>query len=199
MTRDEIITFAKDLAQSLQDDDTLDVFMDDVFDDISRLPFMPMLKAKIKALTSGTAEYDFEDDMLAIKHIIMDDELLSRTQERMLDMYSATWQVDTGTPTQYTIDEVSARKYLLYPIPNFNSDPLIPTHGEPYGEDFPDNSLVIIYADDREADIPSIMAIPLAFDALAREFDYPSDHIDAAFVAGCIGISQLFYRILGVL
>ena len=199
MTRDEIIAFAKEIALSLQDNDTLDTYMNDVFDDISRLPFTPMLKAELKSLTAGTAEYAFEADMLAIKNLIMFDELLSRCQERALDAYSAGWQADTGTPSMFTIDDLTAHKYLLYPIPNATSDPLIFAHGEPFGEDYPDGILTIIYPDDREANIPSIMAIPLAFDALAREFDYPSDHTDGAFSAGCMAVSQLFYRLLGVM
>jgi len=195
MTRDEIKTLAVQLAKDLENADTLDIFINEVFDDVAKRINPPMLKAKIKALTSGTAEYTFETDMLYIHYLIMDDELLSPVNEKMLDAYSASWTTDTGTPTQYTTNLKTARKYTLYPIPDFNSDPLIPAHGEPFGEDYPDNSLVLIYSDDRESNIPSIFALPFAFDALAREFVYPSDHIDEAFGNTCYALSKLLHNL----
>ena len=125
MTRDEIITLAGDIAKSLQDADTLDIFTNEVLFDLASQPAPPMLEAVIKAVTSGTATYDFEDDMLRIVYAIMHDEILSPVEEKVLDAYSATWQSDTGTPTQFTQDSITARTYKLYPEPDFSSDALI--------------------------------------------------------------------------
>jgi hypothetical protein len=157
-----------------------------------------MIEAAIKALTSGTHTYDFEDDMLSIIYALMDDELLSPCEEAALDAYSTTWQSETGTPTQFTQDAITAREYRLYPEPDFTSDPLIPIHGEPFGEDFPANSLTLLYSDNREADISPIYALPIAFDALSREFAYPSNHTDQSFSYISQLIAQLIYTILGV-
>lgn len=198
MTRDEIITFAGEIARSLQDADTLDVFTNDVFDDLATRSAPGMIEAKIKALTSGVATYDFEPDMIRIVYAIMEDALLSPETEPNLDAYAATWEADSGTPVAITQDHETARTYRLYPNPDFTSDPLIPIHGEPWGEDWPENSLALIYADNREDNIADIYAIPVAFDALAREFAYPSNHIDSAFSATCKALSQLFYRFIGV-
>lgn len=198
MTRDEIITLAEQLAKQLHDPDTLDVYTNDVFDELGRLPTPQMVEAFIKALTSGTATYPFETDMLSIVYAIMFDELLSPCDEPALDAYSASWQSATGTPTQFTQDNITARKYRLYPNPDFTSDPLIPIYGEPFGQDFPDDSLVLIYGDNREADISPIYALPIAFDALSREFAYPSNHTDQSFVHISQLIAQLIYTMLGV-
>jgi len=195
MTRDEIITIAGLLAKDLDNADTLDVFMNEVFRDNARKFSPPMVEAKIKSLTSGIAEYAFESDMLRILYLIMEDSLNSPVDEPSLDAYSTTWNTDTGTPTMFTQDDVDARNYLLYPIPDTTSDPLIPIHGEPFGEDWPANSLLLIYADDRESGISSIYSLPFAFDSLSREFIYPSDHTNEDFSVLCGLISQILYKL----
>ena len=198
MTRDEIITLTEQLGKQLSDPDTLDVYTNDVFDELGRLPLPQMVEAFIKSITSGTATYDFESDMLSIIYAIMDDELLSPVLELALDAYSSTWQSDSDTPTQFTQDAITAREYRLYPNPNFTSDPLIPIHGEPFGEDYPDNSLTLLYGDNRESGISPIYALPIAFDALSREFAYPSNHTDQSFAYISQLIAQLIYTMLGV-
>jgi len=198
MTRDEIITLANELTIPSPDADTFDTYINDIFRVLAMRSVPPFLTAFIKALTSGTATYDFETDMLRVVYAIMYDELLSPSSEQALDAYNDEWQSDTGTPVAITQDEITARTYLLYPEPDFTSDPLIPTHGEPFGEDFPDDSLVLLYADDRESNIPTIFALPVAFDALSREFSYPSDHTDEDFAKLCQNVAQLFYRLTGI-
>jgi hypothetical protein len=199
MTRDEIITLAGNFAMSLQDADTLDIFMDDIFENNAALPQPHFVKAEMFFLTSGTDTYSFDDEMLRIVYAIMFDELLSPADEAALDAYAATWQAATGTPVAITQDSITARQYRLYPTPDFDSSPLIPAHGAPWGEDFPDDVLVLIYADDRETDIPTPYAIPLALDATAREFAYPSPHTDIAFAATCSAVAELIYRLIGVI
>ena len=198
MTRDEIIALAGELAQSLQDADTLDTFINDVFHELAFLPEPPLLKALLKQITSGVATYSFESDMLRSIYAIMFDELLSPVTEQALDAYNDTWQSDSGTPTQLTQDALTARTYRLYPNPDTSSDAVIPIHGQPWGEDYPDGILALIYADDREANILDLYSLPLALDALGREFAYPSDHKDIAFADTCKSVAQLFYRLLGV-
>lgn len=198
MTRDEIITLAGQLAQSLQDADTLDIFTNDVFHELAFLPSPPLLRAILKVITSGTAVYDFESDMLRIIYAIMYDELLSPVSEQALDAYNDTWQSDSNTPTQITQDAMTARTYRLYPEPDTTSSAVIPIHGQPWGEDYPDDILALVYADDRESGILDLYSLPIAFDSLRREFDYPSDHRDKNFAETCGAVSDLFYRLLGV-
>lgn len=198
MVRSDIITIINTLAKDLNDPDTTDTFLDEVFFDSARRVTPPSVEATIKSVTSGTSEYSFESDMLRILYAIMDDTLLSPTEEMMLDAYSSTWQSDTGTPVAFTQDDIEARNYILYPEPDFTSDALIPVHGEPFGEDWPDNSLLLIYADDKEDNISSIYALPYAFDTIAREFLYPSDHADLKFASLSYAFSQLLYKLVGI-
>jgi len=195
MTRAELITLAGSLAKDLDNADTIDVFINEVFRDNAFKPEPLMAEAAIKALTATTAEYSYESDMLRIIYAIMEDILLSPVSEQSLDAYSTTWNTDTSKPNMITEDDVDARKYLLYPIPDTTSSALIPAHGEPYGEDFPDDSLVLIYSDDRETDISPIYSLPFAFDSLYREFIYPSDHTDESFANTCFLLSRLLYQL----
>jgi hypothetical protein len=127
----------------------------------------------------------------------MFDELLSQSSEIDLEAYSKEWRTDSGDPLAYTQDIITARSYRLYPEPDFTSDPLIPIHGQPWGEDFPDDSLVLIYSDNREAHIPEFYSLPIAFDTLFREFSYPSDHEDQEFSTICQELSKLLYAFAG--
>jgi len=194
MTRDEAITLAGSLAISLQTASTLDTFANDVMHELALRPSPPFVKAAVKALTSGTATYSFESDMLKLVHAIMEDEILSPVSQDSLDAYSASWTTATGTPVAFTQDEITARTYLLYPIPDFTSDAV--AGPEPLGEDWPNDSLVLIYSDDRESDIPNPFGLPIAFDSLSREFAYPSDHTDTDFSTACTQIAQLLYQLL---
>jgi hypothetical protein len=198
MTRDEIKIIAEELGFDLDAPDTLDIFLDDVFYEFGMRPDAPMLIALIKAITSGTSTYSYETDMLQVVYAIMFDELLSSSSEAGLEAYSKTWRTDTGTPIAFTQDRVTARQYRLYPEPDFTSDPLIPLVGQPWGEDYPDDTLALIYSDNRESNIPDIFALPTAFDALAREFSYPSDHTDNEFAEVCRNLAQIFYTLTGV-
>ncbi len=199
MNRAEIIILAASLAKSLHDVDTLDTYINDVFHILGTLPKPQMVESYLKEITSGTSAYSYESDMLSIAYAIMYDELLSQCDERHFDAYSDTWQSETGTPTQFAQDSQTAREYRLYPEPNFSSSALIPAHGEPFGEDYPSNILTLIYADDREDNIPDIYSLPIAHDALSREFLQPSDHTDINYAALCSNIAQLFYRLLEVI
>jgi hypothetical protein len=197
MTRDEIQDLAKSLALNLHETDTIDSFINDVFYELGLRTRPPFIQSKIKAITSGTSTYTFETDMLRVVYLIMFDELLSQASENDLEAYSKTWRTDTGDPLSFTQDIITARSYRLYPEPDFTSDPLIPINGQPWGEDFPDDSLVLIYSDNREDNIPSFYSLPIAFDTLFREFSYPSDHEDQEFSLICQDLSKLLYLFAG--
>lgn len=197
MNRDDIITLAGELSLSLHDPDTLDIFVDDVFHELGESSDIPLVQATLKQLTSGTATYDFESDMIQIIHLIMYDELITESSYEELTDYSETWKADSGTPVTFTQDRIDSETYTLYPSPSSSSSAYIPTEGEPFGVDYPANILTILYTDDRESDIPEIYSLPIAIDALEREFTYPSDHTDVEFASACGEIKKLFYLLIG--
>lgn len=198
MTRNEIKSLAADLTIIPADADTLPRFVDDVFNEQAFSSSPQLLKATLKALTAGTATYAYETDMLRLLFAFYDDEFLSNVTVADLDAYATTWPTDSGDPKAITIDELDARNYTVYPNPSSTSDPSIPIHGEPLGEDFADNSLTLIYADNRSSAIPDIFALPLSLESLSREFAYPSSHSDLDYSAVCRTLAQLFSTLIGV-
>lgn len=198
MTRDDIISLSTQLAFIEPNTDTLETFLGDVIHELSFLTSPPLVQAEFQSLSSGTAEYSFLTDTIKIVYAIMHDELLAETSEDSLESYSTTWRTASGTPTTFSQDLQTARTYQLYPNPNFNSSALIPINGAPWGEDYPLNNLTLIYADNRQNDIPEIFALPFTFDTLAREFSYPSSHEDKNFSQHCRELSQLLYKLVGL-
>ena len=193
-------TDLRDLATSLTiiplSTDTLSRFIDDIFNEIAFLPLPQFSKAEIIPLSSGTSVYDFPADALRLLHAFFNSEMLSLASNADLNAYATMWLADTGSPKAITLDEITARTYTLYPNPVLNSDPIIPIHGEPFGEDYPANNLVLIYADNRQSPIVDIYALSIALESLSREFTYPSDHTDTDYADTCKALSQLLSKLI---
>lgn len=196
MTRDEILSIASSLSAGLADSSTLTSYLDESFKDFSLSPTPHFIKAIIKSITASVASYSFESDMLRIHLAYHNDRQLSVISEDFLDSYSSSWETSTGTPTHITQDPVSARNYTLYPIPTSTSSSLIPIHGEPFGEDYPSNSLILFYSDDRTNDIPSIYSLPIALASLSKEFLHPSSHTSFEQSAIFASISSFLFSLL---
>lgn len=201
MDRTDIKTIAQNLAFSeLPSIDTLDRYLSDVFDILglsAKQP--PCVQAALKAFTLGVDGYTFEADILRIIYMLFSNYLMHPVNERELNVYDSTWYNDSNdNPRVYVIADRTARTYTVYPPPAVNSSAYIPTVGEPFGDDYPANNAVIIYSDNRITNIPDIYALPSAFDALAKEFTYPSDHEDTDFAAGCEIVSNLLYALVGL-
>lgn len=197
-TKNEILALLRELFQDLPDSDTIDVFYDEVIAAVGRLPDPFFVRIVQQTLTSGTAIYDYKTDMLRILHAIMADTMLYETTEDDLNAYSQSWSDDTGNPVAYTIDKVTHRTYRLYPEPDFNSGAFIPTEAQPYGVDYPDDILCLIYADNRTSAIEDFFVLYIIFAVAEKEFEYPSDHTDAELAKLCGQIAQLFYALAGM-
>jgi hypothetical protein len=191
----QILTLCSSLALDLENDTALSTFFDDTVERLALLDKPPFTTWKLIDLVSGTASYSFESDMLALLHAVMDDSSIFPATEEELNGYSNSWQADTGTPIAYLVEYLN-RKYTLYPEPDFNSG-VTGAEVEPLGEDYPDDPLWILYAQDRAASIEAVHAFPVAFLTLAREFSHESLHTDEEFAFLCETIGQLLLTILG--
>lgn len=196
MTRAEVLTLTQSLDLARSDSDTLEALLDEIMRYLAMSNHPISIKSAIKALTSGTATYDFESDMLRLVAAFHVGNLLSETNVKELNTYAQTWSVDSGTPKAITQDEVTTHTYTLYPNPDTTSDPLIPIHGEPFGEDFPNNSLTLLYADKRDSNICEVYGLFLTFSTLAEEFIRPSNHTDSNFSNACTSLAILFQNLL---
>jgi hypothetical protein len=196
MTRADLKAFAADLTIISFNVDTLSQFVDDIFNELAFLSIPQFIKTEIIPLTGGTATYDFPSDALKPLAAFFNDEMLSFSSSADLNAYATTWPIDNSEPKAITLDELTARTYTLYPNPAQDSDSVIPIHGEPFGEDYPANNLVLIYADDRQSPIMTIYTLPIILEALSREFTYPSNHTDTDYADICKTLAQLLAELV---
>lgn len=196
LSKADILALLRDLFHDLPDTDTIEVFYDEVVAAIGRSPRPLFIKADQQSLTAATATYAYKADMLRILHAFMDDTPLLMTTEDDLNAYSQAWSDDTGTPVAFAIDSVSHRTYKLFPIPDTTSGAYIPTEAQPFGVDYPDDILALIYTDSRVASIDDHYALYVVFAIAEKEFEYPSDHMDVDLAALCGQLAQLFYALI---
>jgi hypothetical protein len=193
VSKANILSFASFLGLDLEDDTTIAEMYDDVVNHWAFLPIPPFQKATLVSLTLGTSIYDFEADMVRELWAVFEDSELLFCSEDSLEAYESTWRDDTGDPEALTSEQLT-NQYRVYPIPVANSGA---AGAEPYGEDYPDDILFLLYADKRVASIAEIYEIPIALKVLAREFMYDSQHQDLGFSEACSQIGQIFLSLLG--
>jgi hypothetical protein len=192
----QILTLCGTLARDLEASDTIDDFFDDVI--YSLFDYSPpiFLEDELVSLTDGTATYDFETNMLRLLYAIMEDASLLMTDDNSLQGYSNEWRAAEGTPVAISIDDLQ-HQYTLYPTPDFDSGVLVPAHGEPLGEDYPDDQLYILFKEYRNSSIQDYYALPIALSTLSREFTFSSLHVDVEFASLCDTLFQVMIKLLG--
>lgn len=192
-TQTELETFAGTLCYDLDAATNLTQFVNDVIDELGKKSNPPFVSQAFEKVTATVATYSYETLMIRPVAIFYNDQQLSEASDADLQAYTEGWADDTGTPHSFTESNITARTYKLYPIPDT-------TGATPSGWDntFVVNNISIFYSEDRSTDIESYYLLPIAFDALFREFSYPSDHNDQAFASVCSEIAAVLYRLAGV-
>ncbi len=198
MTKAEILALVASLAIQPLDADPLDVYFGESLEDMGKRSKPPLVGTQLFDVTAGTADYTLSSDAVRMLAVFIGGVQLSAATIGDLEAYSAVWRTLTGTPFAYTTEHVNARTFTLVPNPTVTSDALIPTHGAPYGEDFPANGGCQVFSQTRETDLPDWIALCLAIDILSREYARPSLHQDTAFSALCARVSDLLYRLGGM-
>lgn len=194
LSKAQLTTFASTIAHAEHDTTTFSQFFNDVIDELGRLPDPVFADYAFEAIVSGTAEYSFETAMLRPIAIFLGDNLLPETGEKELEAYSATQLSDTGTPVTFTLENVDARKYRVYPIPDGNGS----IAGADWAANYPSAALALIFVEDRSTDIEDYYALPITFDCISREFSYLSDHQDIEYAKVCNSLAKLMYLLAGV-
>jgi hypothetical protein len=188
-----IITLCGVLATAMQDSTTLSRFFDDTIIRIGLSDFPFFYERTNVSLTDGTATYNFPSDALRIIHAIMEDASISIVTEQELDAYSQDWRAaDEDEPIALTQDELN-RQYTLFPTPATTSGA---AGAAPYGEDYPTDALFLVYTQEKASNFLEYYALPIAFESLAYEFAYPSDHQDAEFAQSCAIIAQFLTSLM---
>jgi len=198
MNKASVIAYAKQLARcSDLDDDTLDIYYDDVMETIAKDANAPFMDAAQFTITSGTATYDYASDALVLHAVFVHDKILAPARVSDLEAYNDAWRSLSDTPYAMTEDELTARTFMLIPNPDTTSDSLIPVHGEPFGEDYPDNIGVQLYAESPD-DLPDWVSTCVALRILALDFARPSEYQDVAFAEACTKLAEVFWKGTGL-
>lgn len=199
LSKAEIITLVKTLArQDDLDDDMLADDYADVIEEVAQTEKTPLVAAEMFDIVLGTSTYDYDASAVRVLYVFVDDTLLRPADIIDLETYNVAWRALSGTPYSVTEAEITSRTLRLIPIPNFDSDPLVPTHGEPFGEDYPANIGVQIFAAKRDTDIPDWLALFVAMRMLANIYGRPSAYKDAAFSSSCDDLAKTLWKAAGL-
>lgn len=202
MTKAEIITLCETLCGDVADAATLDVYYDEVVEDLASRRTYPVVDIELTSTDDfyGGNSVNFPDNAIGIIAAFFNDRHLSFATKEDIGAYDADWDkaTVTGTPVAYTQSGVDSRRYKIYPKPSSDSDAFIFSHGQPFGEDYPANAAVTLFTSKRTTNIEDHIALCIAFKTLAREFAYPSDHRDADFAAVCDRVGEMLWSYAGL-
>lgn len=181
MTKDEILTLVGDLCLEENDTDASTRFFDDALESLSKAPLSPLADFATVTITSGNSEYALPSDAIRILALFYADAHLPAATVEELEALDKDWQSTTGDPYAYTIDEITARSYYLFPTPTSSGD-----------------DGTVIYTETREDDLEDWLALPVAFDILYREFVRPSAHQDITFAEASQQCATLLKEVAGI-
>jgi hypothetical protein len=188
LTKAEVTTLLGKFAHSLHETTTTSEFMDVALWELAK-NYGPMVGSTTGNLSAPVGIYSFPATAVNLLCVIARNKELSLQSTNDLEYHSITWRDDTVTSGttdvnahfSYMVDEVSGRKFSIYPIPSTATT----------------DGYTVVYTEARTTTIPEWLVLPIVFDTLAREFAFPSDHQDKDFAALCAEIATLCYAILG--
>jgi hypothetical protein len=140
------------------------------------------------SLTAKAEEFQLPPQVLNVLLIIWDERELGKLTLREVEALNPSWRNKIGTPNSFIEQAETAKTLALYPTPFMPSAPNLVVTGQPFGQDFPLYSVVLLNTETRQ-DVPVYLELPLALLIIEREFIRESDHKDADFaqIAGDFG------------
>jgi len=183
MTRANVITFVNLLAHGKGDTDLMPEAYDDALDRLGRSS-SPFVETEAFTPEDGTAEYSYPTKAVALLAVFHGANQLLEASSKELEAYDEDWRdADEGTPIAFSFYERDADKVLLFPTPDTTAA----------------SGGTFLFSENRTTDIPNWLVLPLAFEILAEEFAYPSDHQDTEFASMCAEMGQILKAFTGML
>ncbi len=199
MNKTTLISLVGSLAHSKGDSDTQDDAYYRTLDMLARgsSPFVD--QASVNTVAS-TTEYSLSVNAAKVLALFVKPNNTAGTEYRLvrevglreLELYDKDWrttQTAEGDPVAYTIVDLAGTtvtdwtKIRLFPTPDTSVT----------------DGIVYFYADRNEdTNIYDFIALPIVFNILWKEFEYPSDHQDAEFAKLCgeiAGFLRAFVKI----
>jgi hypothetical protein len=182
MTRTNVLNLADSLAHSKGDSDTMTDSFDALLERLARTT-APFVETANYTPTDGTAEYSYPSAAVILLAVFHGAKQLPLTSLSELEAYDADWRdADEGTPVAYSFTERDARKVLLFPTPSTTAS----------------DGGTFLYGEQRTTDIPVFVALYIAFEILAEEFAYPSDHQDKEMAEMCAAMAKVLKQLVEV-
>ena len=196
MTKAEILTLVNDLARQTLDPDTLDIYYDDVLNEIGSSSSHPLVAIELFDIISGDHTYDYDASAVKLLAVFAGTKTLLSASTMDLEAYNEDWRTLTGTPIAFNEGERTAREIALVPIPDADSDPILGP--SPFGEDYPDNIGVQLYSTRRDVSIPDWLALFICLRILAKDYAHPSDYQDKVFSDFCEKGAEILWKAAGL-
>jgi hypothetical protein len=194
VTKAATLDLASVLALNQLDAAHLAPFYDEAVYALGALPYLLALDLVGVSQVDGISS--FPDAALTLQEVWYGDRALDPMTHDELSALAVQWQEHYDTPLAFSVDNLSLRRFRLYPIPVLPSAPLIMNHfGGAFGIDYPSGNAVTL-ATCFLQDLPSWLELPLIYMMLSREYMLESDHQDLDFAHGC---AQVGTALLGML
>lgn len=172
---------------------TLDRFYDDIVDELGTTSDW-LTVASIVTGVAGQAVYDVPALGARPLAVLYDDRELFPETRRGLETLDPQWRDREGPPRAY-LKDTTGDEVTLYPKPTTAGSTFVPLFGNPLGQDYPGENVVMIHTEAR-TDTPEWMRLWIALEILAREFAYDSDHRDPAFATSAKALANLVREVI---
>jgi hypothetical protein len=174
MSKADTLALATLLAGPDVDQTLLDRFYQDVVWEFGQAELL--VQPAYIGVTAGTGEFQLPARGVRLLTVFYEDEELGPLRLTDVAALDPHWRDAQGHPLAYIVDDVTARGFRLYPIPDMSS--------KPGGE-----GVVVVFYTEAPDDVLAWLELPIALTILAREYVRESDHRDPAFAAHCQGMA----------
>jgi hypothetical protein len=132
-----------------------------------------LVQTTLIQVAAGTAEFQLPELGVRLLTVFYEDEELGPLRLTDVAALDPFWRDARGHPLAYIVDDVSARGFRLYPVPEISTN-LDTEAGH-----------VVMYYTEAPDDVLVWLELPIALTILAREYVRESDHRDPVFAASC--------------
>lgn len=195
MSKASVLVLVNDLTLGASSDATIiGNYYDRVVEDLARFPWLTTIS--LVPLTANVSEYVLDTAQAKIIAMFYDGRQLSRLTRTQVEGLNRHWRNEYGIPHSYIVDDEFNKTFALYPIPKLDSKAQTFPHSQPFGQDFPAYTLLVIHTGTR-TDLPTWLELPVALEVAARDMERESNHRDLEWAARARTLSQLLFQLVG--
>ena len=189
----DALTLAETLSMNSLNLPTFERFYGEFLYALAQEPYA--VDVSLLSVTALQGTFTIPENVMQILDVWYSNRALDFMSRQALAAMNPTWELERGEPVAYTTEAVDSRVFRIYPLPTEPSDAFIPVFFEPLGRDYPNYNVVLV-ATMYEQSPPSWLELMLIYQALSREFERVSDHMDVAYAQACGQVAGLLAQLL---